>query len=80
MVGRDLNELDACEATILAYLQRHQVTQMIHGHTHQPAVHEHTLPDGQTAWRCVLDEWHAEHASVWVDDGDNFTCERIAVH
>ena len=77
MVGRPLSEMDACEATVLAYMQRHQVTQMIHGHTHQPAVHQHVLLNGQAGWRCVLDEWHAEHASVWVDDGASLLCERI---
>ena len=79
MVGRSLSEMDACEATILNFMQRHQVTQMIHGHTHQPAVHQHILPNGQTGWRCVLDEWHTEYASVWEDDGVNFQCERIGM-
>ena len=77
MLGRPLSEMDACEATVLHLMQRHQVTQMIHGHTHQPAVHQHVLWNGQTGWRCVLDEWHAEHASVWVDDGTSLSCERI---
>jgi len=69
--------MDANQQTILEYLQRHHATQMIHGHTHRPAVHEHRLPDGTTAHRYVLDEWHADHAAAWIDDGDSLRREEI---
>lgn len=64
-----LSQLDATPEAVLAHLQRQAATQMIHGHTHRPAVHQHRLPDGQIAQRYVLDEWHTRHASVWTDDG-----------
>ena len=75
---RNLDELDAVTTTVLDYLQRYQVQQMIHGHTHRPAVHQHTLPHGQIAYRYVLDEWHTAHASVWVDDGARLYCNRLS--
>ena len=35
----------------------HQVQRLIHGHTHRPACHQVSLPQGQ-GWRWVLGEWH----------------------
>ncbi|OGT19635.1 MAG: UDP-2,3-diacylglucosamine diphosphatase [Gammaproteobacteria bacterium RBG_16_57_12] len=37
-------------------MRQHQVTRLIHGHTHRPAVHQFAL-DGQTATRIVLSDW-----------------------
>ena len=36
-------------------LRQHTVRQMIHGHTHRPARHEHTAG---TRW--VLGDWHSQ--------------------
>lgn len=69
--------MDANEQTIAEYLQRHHATQLIHGHTHRPAVHEHKLADGLIAQRYVLDEWHGDHAAAWVDDGSTLHREEI---
>jgi len=75
MTATDIMDTNA--QTIVDYLQRHQATQIIHGHTHRPAVHAHSLPDGRTAQRYVLDEWHADHAAAWVDDGTGLKREEI---
>lgn len=69
--------MDVNTRTVLEYLDKYQATQLIHGHTHRPAVHKHLLPNGTTAKRFVLDQWHAEHASVWVDEGHALRCEPI---
>jgi UDP-2,3-diacylglucosamine hydrolase len=69
--------MDANTDAVLRYLRRHHATQMIHGHTHRPAVHRHPVGDGVTATRYVLDEWHADHAAVWVDDGRTLRREQI---
>ena len=61
----DVN-LDAVEAAF----QRHGVTNMIHGHTHRPAIHEYVLDNG-SAWRTVLGDWY-EQASVLRVDADRF--------
>ncbi len=52
--------MDANSATVSDYLNQFGITQLIHGHTHRPAVHEHG--DGNT--RYVLGDWHADHAMV----------------
>jgi len=69
--------MDANEQTIREFLQRHHAAQLIHGHTHRPAVHQHPLADGSVAQRHVLDEWHADHAAAWVDDGTQLQREEI---
>ncbi|RMG36753.1 MAG: UDP-2,3-diacylglucosamine diphosphatase [Gammaproteobacteria bacterium] len=69
--------MDANPETVRRYLERHGATQLIHGHTHRPAVHEHPLADGTQARRYVLDEWHADHAACWVDDGKALRRETI---
>ena len=61
--------MDVNPDTVARYLRRHRVARMIHGHTHRPALHQVTLPDGRHAERLVLPEWHADHATAWVDDG-----------
>ena len=65
--------------TVSRYLDRYRVTQLIHGHTHRPAVHRHRLPDGRTATRIVLPEWHAGHAAAWLDDGERLQTVEFAI-
>lgn len=36
----------------------HGLRHMIHGHTHRPNFHEHTLDDGENAYRIVLADWY----------------------
>jgi len=71
------NIMDVNADTVIDYLQRHRVRQLIHGHTHRPARHTVRLPDGTDALRLVLPEWHADQAAAWVDDGK--VLERIAL-
>ena len=63
------NIMDVNDDTVIDYLRRHDVDLLIHGHTHRPAWHQHICPDGRTADRLVLPEWHEDHAAAWVDDG-----------
>ena len=70
--------MDANPQTVVDYLLRHKATQMIHGHTHRPAVHEHDLGNGARATRFVLDEWHEADAAAWVDDGRKLKREPIS--
>jgi UDP-2,3-diacylglucosamine hydrolase len=71
--GKAAEIMDANEDTVREHLLRHGVRQLIHGHTHRPALHNHPLPDGTAARRIVLPEWHAEGTEVWVDDGAELT-------
>lgn len=69
--------MDANTAAVIDYLERENCTQLIHGHTHRPAVHQHRLTDGSPAVRYVLDEWHEDAAAAWVDDGTSLVREEI---
>lgn len=62
--------MDVNTDTVLRYLRRHRVRQLIHGHTHRPATHRHVLPDGAAATRLVLPEWDGDRAVAWCDDGE----------
>jgi UDP-2,3-diacylglucosamine hydrolase len=48
-------------------MNRHGVLQLIHGHTHRPAIHRF-LMDGEAACRIVLGDWY-ERDSVLACDG-----------
>ncbi|MCB1803531.1 MAG: UDP-2,3-diacylglucosamine diphosphatase, partial [Gammaproteobacteria bacterium] len=45
--------MDVNTDTVLRYLDRYRVRQLIHGHTHRPATHLHPMPGGGTATRLV---------------------------
>jgi UDP-2,3-diacylglucosamine hydrolase len=62
--------MDVNPDTVADYLMRYGVHRLIHGHTHRPATHRHRLPDGSSATRIVLPEWHEDRAAAWVDDGN----------
>lgn len=49
--------MDVEQSTVEQTLRDHNVTQLIHGHTHRPAIHEFDL-DGKTATRTVLGDWY----------------------
>ena len=51
-----------------AFLCVHDDTTFIHGHTHLPARHEHSL-DGKRVERWVLADWHEDRGEVLCFDG-----------
>ena len=51
--------MDVNADTVNRYLREHAVRQLIHGHTHRPAVHRFEL-DGEPASRYVLNDWYGE--------------------
>jgi UDP-2,3-diacylglucosamine hydrolase len=54
--------MDVNQDAVMEILRRHQVYQLIHGHTHRPAVHDFTL-DHHAVRRIVLGDWY-EQASI----------------
>jgi UDP-2,3-diacylglucosamine hydrolase len=50
-------EMDAAPLGIEAALRAHGYPRLIHGHTHRPALHYHTV-DGRRCERWVLADWH----------------------
>ncbi len=63
---------DINQATLLETLATHDVTRVIHGHTHRPARHLHNDDKYE---RLVLGDWHADHAIIAVSDNEN--CELV---
>lgn len=62
--------MDVNQQTVKQLMQKYQVVQLIHGHTHRPAVH-HLKVQGQDAQRFVLAQWEKDHASLlsWSESG-----------
>jgi UDP-2,3-diacylglucosamine hydrolase len=60
----DSEILDVNQDTVTQTMIKWQVPQLIHGHTHRPAIHELTV-NGAPAKRIVLGDWY-EHGSVLV--------------
>jgi len=65
--------MDVNQETVRQVMQYYQVTRLIHGHTHRPAVHKLEI-NQQKAQRFVLAEWKKEHASLlcWSENGYQF--------
>lgn len=49
--------MDVTQETVESLLTQHRAWQMIHGHTHRPAIHDFWLA-GQPARRIVLGDWY----------------------
>lgn len=60
--GKPESIMDVNNATVTRYMSQHGVSQLIHGHTHRPAVHQLELA-GRPARRIVLGDWY-EQGSV----------------
>ena len=60
--------MDVAPATVEAVLREHGYPRMIHGHTHRPALHHHTV-DGKRCERWVLADWYNSGSYLRVDAG-----------
>ena len=58
----DVNETAVCDAFV-----EYGVKRMIHGHTHRPAFHKHSLKDGSEAKRIVLSDWYKQGSYLRVN-------------
>lgn len=59
MQAKDEYIMDVNQDTVSKTLQDFEVTTLIHGHTHRPAVHEFSVA-GQNATRYVLGDWYEQ--------------------
>ncbi|MGO2130350.1 MAG: UDP-2,3-diacylglucosamine diphosphatase [Pseudoalteromonas prydzensis] len=57
--GKALEILDVTEQAVLDVFAKHQVQNMIHGHTHRPNVHQYQVGK-QTLTRTVLGDWYTQ--------------------
>lgn len=58
--------MDVNQEAVVATMLRQQVTLLIHGHTHRPAIHTLSL-QGETAQRAVLGAWHSRGSMIQLD-------------
>ncbi|MCC2604541.1 UDP-2,3-diacylglucosamine diphosphatase [Planctobacterium marinum] len=52
--------MDVTPEEVLSYLARFNVSHMIHGHTHRPAIHHISTTIGTPAKRIVLGDWYEQ--------------------
>ena len=75
IAAKDEYIMDVNQAAVERTMREHDVTLLVHGHTHRPAVHRFEL-DGRPAARVVLGAWYHDPSSVrWTAGG--FALERL---
>ena len=76
--GKRLNPVyeDLTPAATDDFLRDHAYATFIHGHTHQPATHDHFV-DGIHVERWVLSDWHEDRGDCLIWDGDTLRREAI---
>ncbi len=67
--------MDVNQSAVEAAMRQHDVTILLHGHTHRPGVHRFSF-DGHDATRIVLGAWH-ERGSVVRWDQSGFVLETL---
>lgn len=70
--------MDVTQSTVEEYMRNHACLQLIHGHTHRPAIHEFNL-DGKPARRIVLGDWY-EQGSVLRCKPQECTLHKLQIH
>lgn len=70
--------MDVTPEEVPLTMQQHGVLNLIHGHTHRPAVHTLTVNE-QTAQRIVLGDWYAQ-SSVLTLSSNGFDTQQLVNH
>lgn len=63
---------DVAPDAVEALLRKHRADDLVHGHTHRPAIH-HVTVDGRDCRRIVLADWYGE-GSVLAVEGGEYRC------
>lgn len=64
-MGKSAAIMDVTPDEVPRVMQQHQVTHLIHGHTHRPQVHQVTLAANTSGYRYVVGDWY-EQSSVLI--------------
>ena len=67
--------MDVNQGAVASLLREHGYPRLVHGHTHRPAQHVHSI-DSRNCERWVLADWY-DHGSVLVCDGDEWRVEEL---
>ena len=74
--GKDSPYTDLQAAATDDFLREHGYATFIHGHTHQPAKHDHIV-DGIHVERWVLADWHEAQGECLIWDGETLRREAV---
>jgi len=74
--GKENPYTDLQPAATDDFLREHGYATFIHGHTHQPAKHDHIV-DGIHVERWVLADWHEDRGECLVWDGEALSREAV---
>ncbi|MDN6682198.1 MAG: UDP-2,3-diacylglucosamine diphosphatase [Enterobacterales bacterium] len=58
--------MDVNPHAVIEALERNHAEWLIHGHTHRPAIHDISMPNGKLAKRAVLGAWHYQGSMISV--------------
>ncbi|MDU3157252.1 UDP-2,3-diacylglucosamine diphosphatase [Hafnia alvei] len=58
--------MDVNPQAVIEALERNRAEWLIHGHTHRPAIHDISMPNGKLAKRAVLGAWHYQGSMISV--------------
>ncbi len=62
--------MDVNQQTVVEVMQRHEVSLLIHGHTHRPAIHQFENTQHKAATRIVLGDWYTQGSVLcWTPSG-----------
>ena len=70
---------DVTEEAVSALMAQHPGADLIHGHTHRPATHRHTLPNGQSFTRFVLQDWYGKEGGCLVVSPEGVSAQHLAL-
>jgi UDP-2,3-diacylglucosamine hydrolase len=69
--------MDVNQKAVEDAMAQHQVSRLIHGHTHRPAVHHYTK-DGTKKERIVLGDWYEQSSQLsWTAEGGRLQDPRV---
>ena len=66
--GKSAEIMDVTQSAVERVLREHGYPRLIHGHTHRPARHVHTV-DGRSCERWVLNDWYQRGGYLRCDSG-----------
>ena len=76
MAGKTMEIMDVNQNTVEETMANQNISQLIHGHTHRPAIHDFTIND-KNMKRIVLGDWY-EQGSVLACDENGCKLESIS--
>ena len=65
---KSMTLMDVNQTAVETLMREHNADTLIHGHTHQPAVHSFQL-NNKPAWRYVLGDWFEKRSALYYEKG-----------